>query len=165
MFLGFQHPEEIPGVSVLNFLRQAMAVRKGIPDLSVLEVRMALLDWTARLGMDSRFTERYLNEGFSGGERKRKEILQMALMEPDLAILDETDSGLDIDALRDVATGIQRVRESRPELGVLLITHYQRLLDELQPSHVHIMVNGRIVASGGMELAAQLERDGYEAFR
>ena len=97
IFLGFQHPEEIPGVNVLNFLRQALAVRKGIPDLSVLEVRMGLMEWTKRLGMDDRFTERYLNEGFSGGEKKRNEILQMAMMEPDLAILDETDSGLDID--------------------------------------------------------------------
>ena len=165
VFLGFQHPEEIPGVSVLNFLRQAMAVRKGIPDLSVLEVRMALLDWTARLGMDSRFTERYLNEGFSGGERKRNEILQMALMEPDLAILDETDSGLDIDALRDVATGIQRVRESRPELGVLLITHYQRILEHLAPDRVHVLVDGRIVAEGGPELAARIEAEGFDAFR
>ena len=108
MFLGFQHPEEIPGVSVLNFLRQAMAARKGIADLSVLEVRMALIEWTKRLGMDDRFTERYLNEGFSGGEKKRNEILQMAMMEPDVAVLDETDSGLDIDALRVVADGIAR---------------------------------------------------------
>src|SRR5690349_15440082 len=111
MFLGFQHPEEIPGVSVLNFLRQAMAVRKGIDDLSVLEVRMALLEWTKRLGMDDRFVQRYLNEGFSGGEKKRNEILQMAMLEPDVAVLDETDSGLDIDALRVVAHGIDAVRE------------------------------------------------------
>ena len=115
MFLGFQHPEEIPGVSVLNFLRQSMAVRKGIADLSVLEVRMALIDWTKRLGMDDRFTQRYLNEGFSGGEKKRNEILQMAMLEPDLAVLDETDSGLDIDALRVVADGITKVREAAPD--------------------------------------------------
>ena len=105
LFLGFQHPEEIPGVSVLNFLRQAMARRKGIDDFSVLEVRMNLLAWTKRLGMDSSFAERYLNEGFSGGEKKRNEVLQMALMEPEVAVLDETDSGLDIDALREVAHG------------------------------------------------------------
>ena len=133
IFLGFQHPEEISGVSVLNFLRQAMAVRKGIPDLSVLEVRLSLMEWTKRLGMDDRFQERYLNEGFSGGEKKRNEILQMAMMEPDVAILDETDSGLDIDALRLVADGIAEVRSSRPALGILLITHYQRILDHLTP--------------------------------
>ena len=165
MFLGFQHPEEIPGVSVLNFLRQAMAVRKGIPDLSVLEVRMDLMSWTARLGMDDRFQERYLNEGFSGGERKRNEILQMALMQPDLAILDETDSGLDIDALREVAAGIAIVRESRPDLGVLLITHYQRILEHLTPDRVHVLVDGRIVAVGGPELAARVESEGFDAFR
>ena len=165
LFLGFQHPEEIPGVSVLNFLRQAIAARKGIPDLSVLEVRIWLMEWTKRLGMDDRFTERYLNEGFSGGEKKRNEILQMAVLEPDLAILDETDSGLDIDALRVVATGINEVRADRPELGVVLITHYQRLLEYVRPDRVHILVDGRIVDSGGMELVERLERDGYEAWR
>jgi Fe-S cluster assembly ATP-binding protein len=165
MFLGFQHPEEIPGVSVLNFLRQSMAVRKNIPDLSVLEVRMALLDWTKRLGMDDRFTQRYLNEGFSGGEKKRNEILQMALLEPDLAVLDETDSGLDIDALRVVADGIREVRGVRPELGILLITHYRRILDHLTPDRVHILVDGRIVETGGPELAQRLDREGFDAFR
>ncbi len=165
LFLGFQHPEEIPGVSVLNFLRQAMAVRKGIDDLSVLEVRMALIEWTKRLGMDERFTERYLNEGFSGGEKKRNEILQMALMEPEFAVLDETDSGLDIDALRVVAHGIDEVRNARPELGILLITHYQRILEHLTPDAVHILLDGRIVASGGVELAERLEREGFDAFR
>jgi Fe-S cluster assembly ATP-binding protein len=165
IFLGFQHPEEIPGVSVLNFLRQAMAVRKGISDLSVLEVRMDLMAWTKRLGMDDRFTERYLNEGFSGGEKKRNEILQMALMEPDFAVLDETDSGLDIDALRVVAAGIHEVRKDRPELGILLITHYQRILEHLTPDAVHILLDGRIVESGGPELAARLEADGFDAFR
>jgi Fe-S cluster assembly ATP-binding protein len=165
LFLGFQHPEEIPGVSVLNFLRQAMAARKGIEDLSVLEVRMALIEWTKRLGMDERFTERYLNEGFSGGERKRNEILQMALMEPDVAVLDETDSGLDIDALRVVAHGIDEVRSDRPDLGILLITHYRRILDHLTPDAVHILLDGRVVASGGVELAERLEREGFDAFR
>src|SRR5258708_35657784 len=131
IFLGFQHPEEIPGVSVLNFLRQALAVRKGIDDLSVLEVRMALLEWTKRLGMDDRFTERYLNEGFSGGEKKRNEVLQMALLAPDIAVLDETDSGLDIDALGVVSRGIEEVRHDRPQLRILLITHYQRILAHL----------------------------------
>src|SRR5262249_7273169 len=139
MFLAFQHPEEISGVSVLNFLRQAMALAKAIPDLSVLEVRMSLLDWTARLGMDDTFTKRYLNEGFSGGERKRNEILQMALLEPDLAVLDETDSGLDIDALALVARGIETVRQARPAMGALVITHYQRILGYLAPDHVHVL--------------------------
>jgi Fe-S cluster assembly ATP-binding protein len=165
MFLGFQHPEEIPGVSVLNFLRQAMAARKGIADLSILEVRMALLDWSARLGMDDRFTQRYLNEGFSGGEKKRNEILQMALLEPAVAILDETDSGLDIDALRVVADGITQVRAARAELGILLITHYRRILDYLTPDRVHILLDGRVVATGGPELVDTVERDGFDAFR
>jgi Fe-S cluster assembly ATP-binding protein len=165
IFLGFQHPEEISGVSVLNFLRQALAVRKGIPDLSVLEVRLALMEWTKRLGMDDRFQERYLNEGFSGGEKKRNEILQMAMMEPDLAILDETDSGLDIDALRTVADGIAEVRAARPGLGILLITHYQRILDHLTPDAVHVLLDGRIVASGGPELAQRIERQGFDAFK
>jgi Fe-S cluster assembly ATP-binding protein len=164
MFLAFQYPQEIPGVSVIQFLRQALSARKGI-DLSVLELRLATMDWMKRLGMDSSFVDRYLNEGFSGGEKKRNEVMQMAILEPELAILDETDSGLDIDALRIVAQGIREVRADRPQMGVVLITHYQRLLDELRPDHVHILVNGRIVASGGMELAERLERDGYEAFR
>ena len=164
MFLAFQYPQEIAGVSVIQFLRQALSARKGL-DLSVLELRLATMDWMKRLGMDSSFVDRYLNEGFSGGEKKRNEIMQMAILEPELAILDETDSGLDIDALRIVAQGIREVRVERPEMGVVLITHYQRLLDEIQPDHVHIMVDGRIVESGGMELVEQLERDGYEAFR
>ena len=164
LFLGFQHPEEFPGVTILNFLRQAMSARKGF-DVSVLEVRLALMDWMKRLSIDSRFMERYLNDGFSGGEKKRSEVLQLALLEPDVAVLDETDSGLDIDALRIVATGINEVRKERPDMGVLLITHYQRILRYLTPDVVHIFVDGRIVESGGMELAHRLERDGYEAFR
>jgi Fe-S cluster assembly ATP-binding protein len=165
IFLGFQHPEEIAGVSVLNFLRQSLAVRKGIPDLSVLEVRLALMEWTKRLGMDERFQERYLNEGFSGGEKKRNEILQMAMMEPDFAVLDETDSGLDIDALRVVADGIAEVRTARPELGILLITHYQRILDHLTPDVVHVLLDGRNVATGGPELAQRIEAQGFDAFK
>jgi Fe-S cluster assembly ATP-binding protein len=165
LFLGFQHPEEIPGVSVLNFLRQAMSRRTGIDDFSVLEVRLKLLEWTKRLGMDTRFTERYLNEGFSGGEKKRNEVLQMALLEPVVAVLDETDSGLDIDALREVGAGIAEVRTARPGLAVLAITHYQRLLEHLVPDRVHVLVGGRIVASGGPELAAEVEARGFEAFR
>jgi Fe-S cluster assembly ATP-binding protein len=164
MFLAFQYPQEIPGVSVIQFLRQALSARKGF-DLSVLELRVAAMEWMQRLGMDSSFVDRYLNEGFSGGEKKRNEIMQLALLEPYLAILDETDSGLDIDALRIVAKGIAEVKRDRPEMGVVLITHYQRLLDELAPDHVHVLMDGRIVTSGGMEIAETLERDGYEAFR
>ena len=164
IFLGFQYPQEIAGVSVIQFLRQALSARKGI-DLSVLELRLAAMAWMKRLGMDSAFVDRYLNEGFSGGEKKRNEIMQMAILEPELAILDETDSGLDIDALRIVAAGIREVRKERPTMGIVLITHYQRLLDELQPDFVHIMVDGRIVKSGGMEIAAELEKSGYEAYR
>jgi len=164
MFLAFQYPQEIAGVSVIQFLRQALSARKGI-DLSVLELRLSAMDWMKRLGMDSSFVDRYLNEGFSGGEKKRNEIMQMALLEPEFAVLDETDSGLDIDALRIVAKGIREVRTDRPDLGILRITHYQRLLDELQPDHVHIMIDGRIVKSGGMEVAAELEKNGYEAYK
>ena len=164
MFLAFQYPEEIPGVTVINFLRQALSARKGL-ELSVLELRLSIREWMTRLEMDPMFADRYLNEGFSGGEKKRNEILQMAILEPDFAILDETDSGLDIDALRIVAKGVQEVRRDRPDLGVLLITHYQRLLEHLAPDRIHILVDGRIVASGGPELAEQLESDGYEAFR
>ena len=164
MFLAFQYPQEIAGVSVIQFLRAALSARKGV-DLSVLELRLATMEWMKRLGMDSSFVDRYLNEGFSGGEKKRNEIMQMAILEPELAILDETDSGLDIDALRIVAQGIREVRSERPGMGVVLITHYQRLLDEIEPDHVHILVDGRIVQSGGMELVEQLERDGYEAFK
>ena len=164
MFLAFQYPQEIAGVSVIQFLRQALSARKGL-DLSVLELRLATMDWMKRLGMDSSFVDRYLNEGFSGGEKKRNEIMQMAILEPELAILDETDSGLDIDALRIVADGIRAVRADRPTMGVVMITHYQRLLDEVSPDHVHVLIDGRIVASGGMELVEHLERDGYEAFR
>jgi Fe-S cluster assembly ATP-binding protein len=123
------------------------------------------MDWMKRLDMDPAFADRYLNEGFSGGEKKRNEILQMAILEPDLAVLDETDSGLDIDALRIVADGVNEVRKDRPEMGVVLITHYQRILDLLTPDCVHILFDGRIVESGGPELAERLEREGYESFR
>jgi Fe-S cluster assembly ATP-binding protein len=164
MFLAFQYPQEIPGVSVIQFLRQALSARKGI-DLSVLELRIAAMEWMERLGMDSSFVDRYLNEGFSGGEKKRNEIMQMAILEPQLAILDETDSGLDIDALRIVARGIQAVRDDRPEMGVVLITHYQRLLDEVTPDVVHVMIDGRIVESGGMELVERVDTSGYDSSR
>ena len=163
IFLAFQYPQEIPGVSVINFLRQALSARKGI-DLSVLELRLAIMEWMERLEMDPSFGERYLNEGFSGGEKKRNEILQMAILEPEMAIMDETDSGLDIDALRVVASGVREVRKDRPQMGALVITHYQRLLDELNPDKVSIIVDGKVIESGGMELAEELERNGYERF-
>jgi Fe-S cluster assembly ATP-binding protein len=131
----------------------------------VLELRLAIMDWMKRLDMDPSFADRYLNEGFSGGEKKRNEILQMAILEPEMAILDETDSGLDIDALKVVARGVEEVRKDRSELGILTITHYQRLLDYLKPDRVHILVDGRIADSGGPELGERLEREGYEAWR
>ena len=164
MFLAFQYPEEICGVPVLQFLRQASSARKGI-DLSVLELRLEILEWMKRLEMDPSFMDRHLNQGFSGGEKKRNEILQMAVLQPEIAILDETDSGLDIDALRIVAKGVTEVRKERPEMGVVLITHYQRILQELQPDFVHVLIDGRIVKSGGPELAQQLESEGYDAFK
>jgi len=162
MFLGFQYPEEIPGVSVVNFLRTALSNRTGT-DYTVLELRLKVMDTMKELGMDASFADRYLNEGFSGGERKRNEILQMAVLEPELAILDETDSGLDIDALRTVAEGVQQV--ASPERGLLIITHYQRMLDYITPDIVHVFVDGNIVTTGGPELAVEIEEAGYEAFR
>ena len=131
----------------------------------MLETRLAIMEWMRRLDMDPSFGDRYVNQGFSGGEKKRNEVLQMAILRPDVAILDETDSGLDIDALRTVARGVQEVRADRPELGIVVITHYQRILDELTPDRVHLLVSGRTVASGGPELARQLEAEGYEAWR
>lgn len=162
MFLAFQYPEEIPGVSVVNFLRTALSNRTGT-DFTILELRLAVMDAMRELDMDPAFADRYLNEGFSGGERKRNEILQMAVLEPELAVLDETDSGLDIDALQIVAEGIQKL--ATPERAILLITHYQRILDYITPQVVHVFLGGRVVASGGPELAQQLEREGYEGFR
>jgi Fe-S cluster assembly ATP-binding protein len=164
VFLAFQYPEEIPGVPVVQFLRQALSARKGV-DFSILELRLTIMEWMEKLGMDPSFGDRYLNEGFSGGEKKRNEVLQMAILEPEIAILDETDSGLDIDALRVVANGVREVKRARPELGVLLITHYQRILDELHPDRVHILIDGRIVESGGSELAKRLETEGYESWK
>jgi len=164
LFLAFQHPEALSGVSVTQFLRQAMSARRGI-EVSVLEVRVAMTEWMERLGMDPAFGERHLNEGFSGGERKRNEILQMALLEPEVAVLDETDSGLDIDALGVVGRGVTTVRAMHPTMGVLVVTHYQRILRDLVPDRVHLMVDGRIVETGGAELAARIESSGYEEWR
>ncbi len=165
IFLAFQYPEAISGVSVVQFLRQAIAARKGLEELSVLEVRLDLAEWMDRLGMDPAFAERHLNDGFSGGERKRNEVLQMALLEPVVALLDETDSGLDIDALRVVARGVRTVRDEHPEMAALVVTHYVKLLDEIKPDHVHILVDGRIVQSGGPELAQEIETKGYDAWK
>ena len=164
IFLAFQYPHEVAGVSVINFLRQALSARKDM-QMSVLELRLSIMDWLERLNMDPSFAERYLNEGFSGGEKKRNEILQMAILEPEIAILDETDSGLDIDALGVVADGVAKVREKNSDLGVLTITHYQRLLDHLNPDFVHVIIDGRIVARGGNEIVEKLESSGYESFR
>jgi Fe-S cluster assembly ATP-binding protein len=161
LFLAFQYPSEIPGVTIANFLRAAMQAR--LPEGEELEAT----DYYARLykkmdllGMDRSFTSRSVNEGFSGGEKKRNEILQMAMLEPNYAVLDETDSGLDIDALKIVAHGVNSLRG--PNRGILLITHYQRLLNYIVPDHVHVMVRGRIELSGGKELALQLEEKGYD---
>lgn len=162
MFLGFQYPEEIPGVSVVNFLRTALSNREGT-DYTVLELRLKVADAMEDLGMDASFADRYLNEGFSGGERKRNEVLQMAVLEPDLAVLDETDSGLDIDALRIVAEGVERLRNDNR--GFLIITHYQRMLDYITPDFVHVFVDGRIAKSGDASLADSIETAGYDAYR
>ncbi len=159
MFLAFQYPTSIPGVTMVNFLRQAMKAVRG-EDVPVREFREKLLATMKLLKMDEQFARRYVNEGFSGGEKKRAEILQMGILDPDLAVMDETDSGLDIDALRTVAEGINSL--TSPKLGIVLITHYQRLLNYITPQFVHILYQGRIIQSGGAELALQLEEQGYD---
>ena len=162
MFLAFQYPSEVPGVSVANFLRTAVnSVREK--ELSVMEMYKLLQEKMRIMQMDPKFAERYLNEGFSGGEKKRNEILQMLMLEPKLAIMDETDSGLDIDALQVVARGVNEIRG--PEFSAVVITHYQRILRYIEPDHVHVMLDGRIVTSGGKELALELEDKGYEWVR
>ena len=164
IFLAFQYPVAIPGVTVANFLRTALNAhrKKNNPDykgVPILEFRRLLTEKMDLLKMDHSMAGRYLNEGFSGGEKKRLEILQMAMLEPKIAILDETDSGLDIDALRIVSEGINTLKNKN--LGILVITHYQRILNYLTPDVVHIMVDGRIIKTGGPELAARLEKEGY----
>lgn len=161
MFLAFQYPVDIPGVSIANFLRTALQARLEDGDLDLFEFQDLLLDRMKLLDMDPSFAERPVNDGFSGGEKKRNEILQMAVLRPTLAIMDETDSGLDIDALRIVSQGVNTLLEETPEMSVLLITHYQRLLNYIEPDRVHVMVDGRIVRSGGPEVALQLEEEGY----
>src|SRR5213082_4180434 len=163
LFMAFQYPSEVPGVTIANFLRAAVQAR--LPEGEELEATdyyAKLYEKMDLLEMDRSFTSRSVNEGFSGGEKKRNEILQMAMLQPKYAVLDETESGLDIDALKVVANGVNSLRG--PNLGVLLITHYQRLLDYIIPDHVHVMVQGRIVRSGGKELALELEEKGYESY-
>ncbi|QIN84899.1 Fe-S cluster assembly ATPase SufC [Rubrobacter tropicus] len=162
MFLAFQYPSEVPGVSVANFLRTAVnSVREK--ELPPMEMYRLLQDKMKIMQMDPKFAERYLNEGFSGGEKKRNEILQMLMLEPKLAIMDETDSGLDIDALQVVSKGVNELRG--PEFSAVIITHYQRILRYIEPDHVHVMLDGRIVTSGGKDLALQLEDKGYDWVR
>jgi Fe-S cluster assembly ATP-binding protein len=168
IFLAFQYPVSIAGVSVANFLRTAVNSRRKAANssekgISVPEFRKMLKERMDLLKMDYAFAGRYLNEGFSGGEKKRAEILQMAVLKPEIAILDETDSGLDIDALRIVSEGVNTLRG--PDMGVLVITHYQRILNYIKPEYVHIMLDGRIVESGSSELALNLEEHGYEWVR
>jgi Fe-S cluster assembly ATP-binding protein len=163
LFLAFQYPVAIPGVSVANFLRMAINAKREEP-IGVKEFRAQLQHAVELLDVDRAFTSRHLNDGFSGGEKKRAEILQMAMLLPDVAILDETDSGLDIDALRTVAAGVKRLHEETG-LGALIITHYQRILHYVEPGFVHIMLDGRIVLEGGVELVERLEREGYDQIR
>lgn len=165
VFLAFQYPVDIPGVSIANFLRTAMQARNPDSEVDIFDFQEKLLDRMALLEMDRTFASRSVNEGFSGGEKKRNEILQMAMLEPILAVMDETDSGLDIDALKVVSNGVNTLHRERSEMAILLITHYQRLLDYITPDHVHVMVSGRIVRSGGAELALELEVHGYEEYR
>jgi Fe-S cluster assembly ATP-binding protein len=163
LFLAFQYPVSIPGVSVANFLRMAINAKREEP-IQVKEFRTHLQHAIDLLDVDRTFTSRHLNDGFSGGEKKRAEILQMAMLQPDVAILDETDSGLDIDALRTVAEGVQRLHDEQG-LGALIITHYQRILHYVKPEFVHILMDGRIVLEGGVELVERLEREGYDEIR
>jgi Fe-S cluster assembly ATP-binding protein len=168
LFLAFQYPVEVPGVSVVNFLRSAYNSLKnptGDEDkkISALAFRKILKEKMAMVGVEDDMVRRYVNQGFSGGEKKRMETLQLAVLDPQIAILDETDSGLDIDALKAVATGINQL--SGPGLGLLVITHYQRILNYVTPEHVHVLMGGRVVKSGGAELAKELEEKGYEGLR
>jgi Fe-S cluster assembly ATP-binding protein len=159
IFLSFQYPTVIPGVTMVNFMREALKARRGA-EVPAREFIAELRETLTKLKMSEEFARRYVNDGFSGGEKKRAEILQLGLLKPDLAILDETDSGLDVDALRTVAEGVQTLR--RPEMGILLITHYERILNYIHPDFVHILVHGQIVKSGDASLAQQIENGGYD---
>lgn len=160
IFLAFQYPTSIPGVSMGNFLLATVKAVRGVENVQLLKFRKELNAKMQELGISKDFARRYVNDGFSGGEKKRCEILQMSLLQPKLALLDETDSGLDIDALRVVAEGVNR--QMNPEMGALVITHYQRLLNHIKPNYVHVLVAGRIVESGGPEVAMRLEETGYD---
>jgi Fe-S cluster assembly ATP-binding protein len=165
MFLGFQYPVEIPGVSTSYFLKAAVnETRKhhGLPELSAVEFLKLIQQKMDMFGMDKSFMNRAINEGFSGGEKKRNEVFQMAVVNPLLGLLDETDSGLDIDALKTVAAGVNKIHQSDAKKAILLVTHYQRLLNYIVPNRVHVMIDGRIVKTGGKELALQLEERGYD---
>ncbi len=162
LFMAFQYPTEIPGVSIANFLRTALQARlEEGEEVDLFDFQDELMDRMKLLDMEPSFAERPVNDGFSGGEKKRNEILQMAVLRPSLALMDETDSGLDIDALKIVASGVNTLREENPKMAILLITHYQRLLNYITPDMVHVMVDGRIVRSGGPEVALDLEDQGY----
>ena len=165
IFLAFQYPVEIPGVSIANFMRTALNAKRG-EEIDIFDFQDLLVEKMQLLEMDPTFAERSVNEGFSGGEKKRNEILQLALLEPTLAVMDETDSGLDIDALKVVSAGINKIKsQHQTDMAVLLITHYQRMLNYVKPDYVHVMVDGRIIRSGGPELALELEEKGYEQVR
>ncbi|MGI9627621.1 MAG: Fe-S cluster assembly ATPase SufC [Longimicrobiales bacterium] len=166
VFMAFQYPVEIPGVSIANFLRTALQARlEDGEELDLFDFQDLLVDRMALLEMDPSFAQRFVNDGFSGGEKKRNEILQMAVLKPSLAVMDETDSGLDIDALKVVSSGVNKLKADDPQMSVLLITHYQRILDYITPDFVHVMVAGKIVRSGGPEVALELEAEGYEEYR
>jgi Fe-S cluster assembly ATP-binding protein len=159
LFLAFQYPVTVSGVTLVNFLRQSLRAVRG-KEVAVRDFRKELQEGMKLLKMDNQFVSRYVNDGFSGGEKKRAEMLQMALLKPEMAILDETDSGLDIDALRIVAESVNCL--AGPELGILIITHYQRILNYIKPQHVHVLHHGRVITSGGPELVARLEAEGYD---
>ena len=161
MFLAFQYPESIPGVTIVNMLKTALTNIEET-EYTTLELRLKVAESMEQLGLSADFADRYLNEGFSGGERKRNEILQLAVLDPKLAILDETDSGLDVDGLRVVGEGVSKLKTD--DKGYLVVTHYQRLLEYIKPDFVHVFVDGKIVESGGVELSDKLEKDGYESY-
>ena len=166
VLMAFQYPVEVPGVSIANFLRAALQARLGEDEeLDLFDLQDDLMEGMELLDMDPTFAERPVNDGFSGGEKKRGEILQLSMLQPTLTLLDETDSGLDIDALQVVSRGVSRMAEKKPEMATLIITHYQRVLNYIEPQFVHVIVGGRVVESGGPEVAHKLEEKGYEQYR
>ena len=161
MFLAFQYPESIPGVTIVNMLKTALTNIEET-EYTTLELRLKVAEAMEQLGLSADFADRYLNEGFSGGERKRNEILQLAVLNPKLAVLDETDSGLDVDGLKVVGEGVSKLKT--PDKGYLVVTHYQRLLEYIKPDYVHVFVDGKIIETGGIELSDKLEQEGYESY-